>query len=329
MSIHGSTLRGIGIAATLAVGFTVGVTGCAGGSDAKPLSSEDSPLARLLGPLSGPTDKKAMREKEREVQNLVARCMSDAGFEYKPSDQAATVFGPEDLAKQETEEWISKNGYGYTSSGENESDSVTDPNATYVESLSPAQQDAYYQALYGEQQSTDGPGSDVGVDPGSTTYDPATAGCTDRSYRQANGGKGNFWEDKKYSKLLESMSEVHEKTDKVPEVKAAAAKWSDCMAEAGYSGLSVKMDAREHVSTKLESLYGAGEDSGAVSEPSAEDKKKLHDLEIKIALADFRCDKKNDYSTTQLKAGFELEKTFISEHRAELDELIDAYRDNK
>lgn len=313
-------------AASLAVAAAtgLGLSGCAGPSASKPLTYTDSPLFELLGPIYNLDDSDAMREQERTVQKLVAACMAKQGFEYKPVDRSGMFGGVDDIAETQTEEWIAENGYGMSGmSGEKDQ---KDPNEDYVSSLSEAQQQAYYAALYGDQQATED-----GTPP---PYDPKTAGCTDRAYREANGGKGNYWEDQKFSKLMENAGKLSEKAEKTPQVKAAAAKWSECMADAGVSGLQKKSDAVERVSEKNSELYNdlpaSGEGTSATPPtPDAAALKKFHAYEVKVALADFRCGKSSGYTELALKTQFDLEEKFIAENRAKLDELVETYGSKK
>ncbi|GAA2065538.1 hypothetical protein [Leifsonia soli] len=325
---HPRRIRRVGFAASLAVlaVTSAALTGCAGDATSSSLDAKDSPLYKILGPLGGLDDKEALRKQERAVQKAAAQCMTDEGFEYKPSDSAAstiTVGGPD---SEKSEDWVSKNGYGFSRGLNSEKD---DPNQDYVDSLSDTQQTAYYEALYGP--ATEAGADDADADGGTEAEGGTTAtGCLNEAYRSVT--KTSFWEDEKYKKLLDSASALFEKVEKSPAVKKAAANWSDCMADAGYSEMDTKADAMNHVSEKMSALYDAPGDAtgdGQPSEPSAADIKEFRDLEIKVALADFRCDAKTGYENAKLAVQFELEEKFVREHKAELDELVDAYGDKK
>lgn len=321
-------LRLLGLAATLALaaGTAGGLTACSGPSAPAKLSPTDSPLFAVLGPLAGFGDSEALRAKERKVEDLIAKCMAAEGFEYTPSDRSAAAEATDELAARETEEWVAKNGYGLSATDRATEES--DANEKYVDSLSPAEQDAYYSALHGTGTATEDGGTTAST---GDEYDPATAGCSEKARREANGGKADFWDDEKFAGLLQKASQLYEKTDKTPEVVAVAKKWSECMADAGHSGLRKKSDALEQASQKNAELYGLddGEVSTGSAEPSAVEKKKARDAEIALALADFRCDRKVGYTDVQLKAQFALEEKFVQENRAKLDELVDAYGDKK
>lgn len=321
-------LRTLGLAATLAVAAATAtaLSGCSGAAAPAKLSPTDSPLFAIVGPLAGLGDDKALRTKQRTVEELTAECMSKEGFEYTPTD-ASAASPVDDLVARQTEEWVAKNGYGLATDG-TASGEGPDENQKYVDSLSSSEQDAYYRALHGTPSTTPDGEASASTD---SAYDPNTAGCSAKAEREANGGKLNFWDDEKYADLLEKMSKVYEKTAKAPEVVAADKKWAECMAKAGYSGFTKKTDAIAQASEKNAELYGLtdGETSSADEEPSAAEKKKVQDQEIKLALADFRCDKKVGYTDVQLKAQFALEEKFIQENRAKLDALVEAYGDKK
>lgn len=318
-------LRGLGLTASLALlaGVAAGLAGCSAASAPATLSPKDSPLIALLGPLAGMGDDGSMRDRQRAVEKQIAGCMTAQGFEYTPSDSSAAG-GLDELAAQQTEEWVSTNGYGF--SGVDDSAEPADPNRAYIDSLTDAEKEAYYEALYGAATSTD-EGESVSTD---REYDPATAGCSEKAQREAVGGKGNFWDDQKYAGLLEKASALQQKSEKVKEVVAASAEWAGCMADAGYPDFTKKSDAMTFVEQKNAELYGIDDDavSGA-PEPTAAERKAFRDLELKVALADFRCDRKVGYSDVQLKAQFALEETFIRENRAQLDELVEAYGGKK
>lgn len=321
MNLSRRTRRNVGIAAPLAlIAITaVSLTGCTGDASSAKLDATESPLYKILGPLGGLDDKDAQREQERKIQKATAQCMTDKGFEYKPSDSASSVITVGGPGSEKSEDWVSKNGYGFSSGLKSDE---KDPNQDYVDSLSETQQDAYNEALYGPAPEGDEAEAGVGERP--------TKGCLNEAYSKIS--KTAFWEDKKYKKLLTSASDLFEKVEKTPAVKEASTKWSDCMADAGYSDMDKKMDAINYVSENMNKLYKAEESNpkgGQSAGPTDAEVKKFRELEIKVALADLRCDKKTGYENAKLKVQFELEERFVREHKAELDELVDAYGDKK
>lgn len=165
-----------------------------GGSDSTAASSEtdddgsasetqiiyESPLGEFLGWDQGADfDEEAAQaeweEQDRQVQEAIAACMSEQGFEYIPIDTAAqNAFFEEQFEDGEewgSEEWTAKYGFGISTQrfsqeqvgpdlvGHNyvtsfgSGDGPEDPNQAYVESLGPNEQNAYYEALYGGEES--------------------------------------------------------------------------------------------------------------------------------------------------------------------------------
>jgi len=123
--------------------------------------NEQSPLAQAMGWASS-SDQDAVRDEfvaeERERQEVIAQCMRDQGFEYIPLDFSQSAFFGVDEQfgglEPGTREWTERYGYGYSTTfdqnfGAGPEDEFRDPNQEYIESLSPAETDAYYAALYG------------------------------------------------------------------------------------------------------------------------------------------------------------------------------------
>lgn len=169
------------------------VLSACGGSSATDASSEDgavdassedgevevtyeSPLGVFLGWDQGADfDEEAAQaewaEKDRQVQEAVALCMSEQGFEYVPVDTSAQNAFFEDQFNEGidwgSDEWTAKYGFGVSTQrfsqeqvgpdlvGNNyseqsfEEEGFSDPNQDYVESLGQNEQQAYYEALYG------------------------------------------------------------------------------------------------------------------------------------------------------------------------------------
>lgn len=121
-----------------------------------------SPLAELLGYSTDPADQAAEQqrfiEQERKVQQAVADCMKQEGFEYIAQDPAVFMGSStfdEDIAF-DSKEWAEKYGFGMSTTFGSDgfagpgTTPPTDPNQAYVESLSEAERAAYHKALYGE-----------------------------------------------------------------------------------------------------------------------------------------------------------------------------------
>jgi hypothetical protein len=134
----------------------------------------ESPLGEFLGWSDANFDQEDAEAeyaaKDREVQEAIAVCMQELGFEYTPIDTAAQQAFFEEQFNEGLEwgsdEWTAKYGFGITTQrfsqaqvgpdlvGNNYdfgpgAEGPPDPNQAYVESLSGPERDAYYEALYG------------------------------------------------------------------------------------------------------------------------------------------------------------------------------------
>jgi hypothetical protein len=136
------------------------------------------PLDELLGiQLDGGEDTEA------RVQDAIVTCMAEQGFEYSPSGTSIMGMlgtgGEDDGPRPGSEAWVARYGFGIStqafsqddvgpnligSTGGDLSFGVDDANRAYVEGLTPADQAAYYQALYGVTAENLGAGLALGGD---------------------------------------------------------------------------------------------------------------------------------------------------------------------
>ncbi len=162
--------------------LSIGAVSCAGlliasgcGSNAETAEGErTSAIDAYLGTdFFGDFDSDSIEQdfaaQQREAEEAIAACMKREGFEYTPSDNSASVgFVLEGDLEYGTPEWTEKYGFGITTQrfGQSEvgpelvgyddsafanDDEFVDPNQEYIESLDQAGQDAYYAALFGDQ----------------------------------------------------------------------------------------------------------------------------------------------------------------------------------
>ncbi len=133
----------------------------------------ESPLGEFLGWSNANFDEDAAQaqyaEQERQVQEAIATCMREQGFEYLPIDTAAQQAFWEEQTNGDlewgTDEWTEKYGFGITTQrfsqsqvgpdlvGSNwdttDQEGPPDPNQEYLDSLSDVERGAYSEALYG------------------------------------------------------------------------------------------------------------------------------------------------------------------------------------
>lgn len=320
------------LTAALATVGLLTLTACSG-DDAKtgPDGTTTSPIGRFFAEVDTTYDATESQRQQVEMENLVAECMVDAGFEYVPQDVSSslTIVDTDDLEDQNTEEWVTKNGYGMYSDGETDEgdqdeeepvDEWVDPNADYVASLSESAQAAFNEALNGPDVWADM--TDEEMETYVWTWEDG--GCygwaSNEVYPDATGTNAEF------EPLFEAMNTMYEAQLNDPEIKKLQSEWSSCMADAGYPGLATPDDAQNAVMDKYNALWeDLGEpenpdDPDAVwPEPSTEDRKAAKQNDIETALADFRCKDSVDWTEREQKVTFALEEQFIKDHQAELD----------
>jgi hypothetical protein len=186
-----------------------------------------------------------------------------------------------------------------------------DPNQPYVESLSEGEMTAYYEVLYGVQ-----PTDEELNDDGSYDYKWEDAGCQGAAQHEVQGE--NVYEQEEHKALFDSMNAIYEDLMADPEMKKLDAEWVSCMADAGYTDFKAKQEAVQNVIDKSNALWEENPETGPTEEQQAE----ARDYELEIAMADFKCSEKIDYTDKATAIQFELEEQFITDHKAELDALV-------
>lgn len=328
--------RGAGaVAAAAALALTLAA--CGSGPAGAP-DDGTSPEEEAMGPLSkmfmeayGELDEDSMTQQQARMEQLVAECMAEQGWEYTPVDYSQIDGGmvaiEEDGPEWGTEEYAQELGYGIATWDtteataepvpEGEDAEWQDPNSEYVESLSETAQEEYYAALHGPQPSIED------MESGEWEYDPANAGCYGKASEEVfnPGGEDgqNVFEDPKFEALIEDISRIYEQAEDDPRIAELRSEWTACMAEAGYAGLASPDDARDGIMTEYDAMWQDGEPGGPALEA-------LQEKERAVALADFRCAKESDVDALMIEIQHELEQDFIDAHRAELEELLAAMR---
>src|SRR5665647_1165746 len=128
---------------------------CGNEPEPKPTpTQESSPLEALLRDYLGDWSNEDVTRQLVAMEDLVATCMAEQGFDYTPVDYAA--MGLDLTGETLGLEWGSKEfaeqyGYGITTNPALGADAEQpeDPNAEYVAGMTPTEQEAYYTALYG------------------------------------------------------------------------------------------------------------------------------------------------------------------------------------
>lgn len=320
--------------------LALAIAGCTGGQDTSSTDLwENSPLNKYLGWDSA--SQQSSEEQEREfieqrnrVEELVAACMKDEGFEYVPVDyaqEAGMVVSSEDEEypwEPDKREWVAKYGYGAVdwpgkeemeeeAANPEEGESSVDPNQEYVESLSPSEQTAYYETLYGPQP------TEEEVESGDYEYDPENAGCMGDA--ELEFGAEDPWAAEEFQPIMEAMTELYTTVREAPEFRELDAKWSRCMEDAGFD-FSAQGEAQQSIYDRQSEIYeSVTEEEWAEGEPDLPELDELQADEVELALADLECREKTDYTENSMKLQYAAEEAFIQEHKAELDALKEAF----
>ena len=318
---------------------TLTLAGCApgGGGGGGKLTYEDSPLAKYLsGIFSDGLSPDATQqerqdfynEQQRKTEELVAQCMTDQGFEYVPNSRngAITVSGDDgdQMWRPDDRDWVEKYGYGAVNSpwqeqegnsGAQATEPPPDPNQQYIDSLSEAEQQAYFEALYGKQQATEGEQA--------VEYDWRTQGCYGAAQHEVNGE--NPWEQAENKPIIDALQKFWESLQQDPAQIELDADWAACMTEAGYPGFKAQNDAQQSIydltNKYWENAPQDGEWPADFGTPKDPEFAKIAEEEIPLALADLGCREKTDYRQQQLRIQFAAEEQFIADHSEELEAL--------
>ncbi|NKY11542.1 hypothetical protein [Cellulomonas hominis] len=270
-------------------------------------------------------------EQNRRVEELVAACMQEQGFDYIPNDQnSGQVFTGNELdVDWGTVEFAEKYGYGIsTDPWGNEDIEPTewvDPNQEYVESMSESEQLAYQEALWGPTQEYV-----EGEEP--QEYDWTQSGCYGAAQHEVYEG-GLEADD--FGSLQDELSTFYETVQADPRMAELNAKWASCMADAGFDGVTDMNESTQPLYDEWSAMQGwedpeyqalmetwdweAEPDGPPQPEPDADELAAFTKKEIAQAVADFGCQEKVEYSKTQMEIDHELQQEFVDAHRDDLE----------
>jgi len=305
------------------------------------------------------------QDQERQIQEMVATCMAELGWEYKPVDYSTQeYFDPfEDVAESE---WAATYGYGATTFilddpwlefEEQEEFTWTDPNDSYVQSLSEIEQEQYYQDLYGDYEEPE-------LDPDTGEYleeeffFDSDNGCYNKAAAEIYGvgltdGPGA---EADYEEVWELFDALEAKIAADPRVIEAEEDWSSCMADRGFV-YDRPQEAAQHFYMQAERFWMIQEDAWvdpfdgwtdteieewfnntpqeeqddfftsfefdrSFDEATTAEIETLSKEEIETAVADYECSE--DMRDLQLEIREEYESQFIAENLEKLTEIKDS-----
>lgn len=300
----------------------------------------DSPLWTYLSPVwEGEERSDADYEAEFvAIEERVAVCMAQAGFEYIPQPYSSAGFSFDDDIETVGPEWgtlefAEQYGYGIAEwpsmseelmpAGE---EPYFDPNMEYVESLSAADNEAYWETLYGPSPTEEEYAQME--ESGNFERNPEHRGCygeAEEAVRnETSGGADNYWDDPEFADLMEEIESLYVNMEHSPEISALHREWSTCMEGSGYPGLANPSVAIDPLYEEWNALHESSL-NGEWLEPSDDAMKEFQNREIAMAVADWKCADKYDVQAKQQEAMFAAEEAFIERNKARLDALIATY----
>lgn len=339
------------LAAAGAAALVLSLAACSGGEPGESPEStpEAGPLDKYFEQMNGGEfDEGEMNAQQMEVEEIVAACMIEQGFEYIPVDWSAAGSGPVAMPDDLDVEWgtiefAEKYGYGATTDpyGDQSSqpedgsgEEFVDPNQEYVDAMSETEREAYYAALYGEPPTEE---EMAESDSGEMEYNWEDSGCSGKAQHEVYemGGEGGT-ED--FSALQDDMSAMWEASMADPRLTGLNDEWASCMTEAGYSGMAAVGDGEnkiyEEVNALWEDAYADAEadpskemteeDYKAIEESIEEDRKAITPREIEMAVADFTCRDEIRYDEIQQEVNFEYQQEFVDAHKDELEAWVES-----
>jgi hypothetical protein len=309
----------------------------------------------LDGPVLDPAEEVAKAKEEfARLEELIADCMKEAGFEYTPRVSGVTeesferdlserggwlLVPPLDPERETVAAW----GYGldppdrYEEALLDEMDpraqETAAENAEYFNSLSQSAQDAYNTAYVGYPREIEGQVQETG-------------GCLAAAEEAAptRPTRPDWWEDQylELARLVKEVGWVDVPAD--AEAVALHKEWAACMADAGQVIDEPKPDPR--LQAILEKTTGPRPYDGyaVYASPSrAIMQARYVDAEgqvtgdgsrqpflralpgqVAIALADFDCRERTNYMDRLMAVEVRVEQAFLDKHKAELDEMLEA-----
>lgn len=254
------------------------------------------------------------------MEELIAACMSEQGFEYVPSTSGyqfvdTAAFDP----PPGTREFAEQYGYGFATLPEGtyvSSEPGTNPNDAIMGAMSQEELAAYTRALLGDD-AADG-ASDGEVELG---------GCT-------RSARNEVWGDRDTDPVRADLEDEIARIDAEaapmdPAVAAAASQWSECMSDAGYPGYAAPPDAEQEAwgawtafndSIAADPTLGEVADDGLIVGQAD-----LAAQEVALAAADWKCRAAADYDAVWSDARDRLQQDYVDAHRAELDAWLDTF----
>ena len=193
-------------------------------------------------------------EYERRIQDLIARCMAEEGFEYVPAVRPLSSSGftldEETFAREQgfgITTW-----YGQANPFDSTDDRWVDPNYAIVEALSDSERDAYQRVLFG---SSLGGSDEAGAAVDEQGANPFGEGCRGEAFEAVYGALEEVWRQ-----LGPKFEELSARMEADPRFQEANRGWAVCMADRGYrydSAETMYEEVYDDFGRRLEEIVGS------------------------------------------------------------------------
>ncbi|MGC3953871.1 MAG: hypothetical protein QM804_06400 [Propionicimonas sp.] len=264
-----------------------------------------------------------LAQQSNEMEKLIAACMAKEGFEYQPQlrDEAAAPDPAEQGSDPDDRGWVSRYGYGLADypgrTPPHQEEPRDDARRTYLDSLTPAEREAYREAFRGDPQLVD-----------DEEYDWRRYGCYGAAEHQVRGYQP--YRDAENQPIMDAMDSFYFELDSQPGFAALHTEWAGCMAEQDYPGFRTQPEAQQSIEELLRGYYPA-DDGSSDEDPRLKDPSfgtpddpiyaEIARQEVALALVDLDCRQQADYQARHLRIQFDLEQRFVDDHQEELTAL--------
>ncbi|MCC2335818.1 hypothetical protein [Cellulomonas wangsupingiae] len=300
------------------------LVGCTGSDAAGPSDDETGPVTAFFEKVGGSFDDEQFQDDQRRIEELIAACMTEEGFEYTPVDPTSGgVMSSDDAPDWGSEEFVEQYGYGVTTGEElfgGGQEPSTDPNQEYVAAMSESEQLAYNEALYGAMTEVD-PEADPDAPIESNWEEEGCWGAASHEVNQAQ-----IWDDPAVADMTEEMQVEYENLEDDPSLSEAQGRWSECIAEAGYD-FAAPHEAEQSISDEMSALWEAVMpadpeaeiDPTASFEPDPAAVAELKEKEFALSAADHECRRSTGFAKAQQAAVIALEERLWEKYGDQLE----------
>lgn len=313
--------RSSALPALVAAATALVLAGCGSDGTAGPSDDETGPMTAFFERVGGSFDDEDYAKQQREVEELVAACMAEQGFEYTPAEPM-DMSEPEGLPEWDSQEYAEQYGYGATTGEElyGTGEEWVDPNADYLATMSESEQNAFYEALYGVTPEADPEDPEAEVE-----YNWEEAGCQGAASHEVYE-QGQIWDDPAIQGYMDEMNAEYESLTDDPALRKALDAWTDCIAEAGFD-FATPEEAQQSIYDEMNALWEAVAptdpeavtDGESYPEPDEAAMAELKTKELALASADYACKESSGYATAWETANLALEKRMWDKYGEQLE----------